>query len=401
MRPVPGRSGHPSRSAGVTPKAAALRLAFYYATLFATVGIHLPFWPVWLADRGLSASEIGLVAAFTYLSRMFVNPVVGAIVDRRGDRRRPMVLLAAAAALVWVLFAVIHGLVPILAVTLLGVGLWAGIMPVGDSLSMMAASHWQLDYGRVRLWGSAAFIIAATLGGRLLLTVPPAILVWLVAGGLAATAGACALLPDLRGPVTGGRPPPLAPLLTSRPFLLFLAATSLNQGAHTVYYAFATLHWRAAGIADDTIGLLWSEGVVAEIALFALSAPLIRRLGPAGLLLVAMTAGILRWLVLGATTQIPILAAVQVLHAATFGCAHLGAMHFLQRAVPPGLNVRAQGLYAATAMGIVPGLMSPVTGWLYQHGHGQAFSVMAGLSAAAALAAWGLSRTWHGGKVVE
>ena len=90
---------------------------------------------------------------------------------------------------------------------------------------------------------------------------------------------------------------------------------------------------------------------------------------------------------LGLTTDVPMLAAAQVLHAATFGCAHLGAMHFIQRAVPAGLSARAQGLYAAVAMGVAPGLMSPLTGRLYEALGGHAFLVMAGFSALMALAA--------------
>jgi PPP family 3-phenylpropionic acid transporter len=31
--------------------------------MFLVVGIQLPFWPIWLAARGLSAREIGIVLA--------------------------------------------------------------------------------------------------------------------------------------------------------------------------------------------------------------------------------------------------------------------------------------------------------------------------------------------------
>ena len=104
---------------------------------------------------------------------------------------------------------------------------------------------------------------------------------------------------------------------------------------------------------------------------------------------------------LGATTALPLLAIAQILHAATFGCAHLGAMHFLQRAIPPGLSVRAQGLFAAIALGAVPALMSPLTGWLYQTLAGAAFYGMAAVAALAAGFAWLLARTWRGGMVID
>ncbi|MGE5516807.1 MAG: 3-phenylpropionate MFS transporter [Bacteroidota bacterium] len=372
----------------MTPRGAAIRLAAYYSALFMAVGIHLPFWPLWLKDRGLGAAEIGIILAATYLVKSVVNPLVGHLVDKSGERRRPMLWLALGASLAWAGFAFVGDFWSILILTVVALGLWSGVMPVGEALAMMTTQRHGLDYGRVRLWGSAAFILTATLGGRLLVGHSSDVLVWLIAATLAATAAACAALPDTRVPLTErGAVPPLRPLIASVPFLLFLAAGSLNSAAHTVYYAFSTIHWKAAGISDDTIGLLWSGGVIAEIVLFSVSNRAVRRFGPAGLLVLAGLAGVVRWSVLGLSTSVPLLAAAQILHAATFGCAHLGAMHFIQRTVPAGLAARAQGLYAAVAMGVAPGLMSPLTGHLYEALGGHAFLVMAVLSAGMALAA--------------
>lgn len=380
---------------------AAFRLSAFYFATFLAVGVHLPFWPLWLVDKGLSPAEIGLVAAATYLTKILVNPIVGHVVDRRGDRRRPMVVLACGATLAWLGFHLADGFWGILAVTSVSVGLWAGIMPVGEILALTTSAEKRLDYGRLRLWGSLSFILAAILVGRLLTDAAPGILVWLVAGALGLTALACLALPDspIR-PHSERKPLPLLPLLTKGVFLLFLAAASLNQASHTVYYAFSTIHWKAAGIADSTIGLLWAEGVIAEIALFAFSGRAVRRIGPAGLLLIATGAAVLRWLVLGATTEVPLLALAQLLHGATFGCAHLGAMHMIQRAVPAGLAARAQGLYSAIAMGVAPGLMSPLTGRLYEALGGTSFLVMAVIGLGAAAMAWLLARHWNGGKLL-
>jgi PPP family 3-phenylpropionic acid transporter len=312
-----------------------------------------------------------------------------------------MLLLAVATCALWLLFPAVHGFWPVLIVTLLAFLPFNGLIPVGDSLAMMVVMRERLDYGRVRLWGSLAFIASATLVGHALDRWPPTILPWLVFGVLTLTALSCATLPDARIPQTGQRPIPVRPLLVSGSFLLFLAAAALNQAAHTVYYGFATLHWKAAGLSDPLIGLLWSEGVIAEIVLFALGHRVLAGIGPLGLLLAAGLAGMLRWSVLGSTTDPAMIALVQGLHAATFACAHLGAMHFIQRAVPPSLSVRAQGIYAAIAVGLAPGLMMMLAGPLYERLHGHAFWVMGGLSGLAALAAWGVGRRWSGGRLIE
>jgi PPP family 3-phenylpropionic acid transporter len=384
----------------MTRTQAGLRLSFYYTALFIGVGTQLPFWPLWLKDRGLTPAEIGLIIAVIYVTKVVVNPLIGHVVDKRGDRRRPMVVLAAGAALSWLAFSLTDGFWTILALSVVATGCWSAIMPVGEALALAVAQHHKLDYGRVRLWGSASFILAAVATGQILTGQPTSLLVWLVSGALVLTAISCATLPDQRVPVGDGQAPArLAPLLTSAPFLLFLAAASLNQAAHTVYYGFATIHWKSSGIEGDVIGYLWSEGVVAEILLFAFSGRVVARLGPARLLLIAALAGILRWLVLGTTTALPALAVAQLLHAATFGCGHLGAMHFLNRAVAPGLSARAQGIFAGIAAGAAPGLMSLASGQLYEAFSGGAFLTMAAVSLASGLAAWLLARRWDGGLI--
>ena len=381
----------------MSPSSAALRLGAYYAALFVAVGIHIPFWPLWLQDRGLSPSEIGLVAAAGYLTRILASPVIGHMADHGGERRLLMVRLALAAAVIWLLFPLMDGFTAILVLSVIAIFPFAGLIPLGDTLAMMVVSRHGLDYGRARLWGSLAFIMAATLLGKALESRPISMLPWLMAAALLLTAASCRTLPDLKVPRHEGKPPSLRPVLLNPLFLLFVGTAALNQMAHTVYYAFATIHWKAAGLSDMVIGLLWSEGVVAEIVLFAVSNRVVARFGPAALLLAAALGGILRWLILGSTAFLPLVALAQLLHAATFGCAHLGAIHFITRAVPQGLSARTQGIFAAIAVGLAPGLITPFSGRLYESSGDGSFLAMAGLSALSALLAWALMRRWSTG----
>ena len=39
------------------------RLALFYAALFVSIGIQLPFFPLWLEAKGLDAGMIGIVLA--------------------------------------------------------------------------------------------------------------------------------------------------------------------------------------------------------------------------------------------------------------------------------------------------------------------------------------------------
>jgi PPP family 3-phenylpropionic acid transporter len=109
---------------------------------------------------------------------------------------------------------------------------------------------------------------------------------------------------------------------------------------------------------------------------------LLARLGPIGLMVLGGVAGILRWSLAGALTWLPFIAAIQLLHAFTFGASHLGAMHFLSRTAPPSAAAGAQSLYAALSSGLGSGLVMVIAGALYSTYGGGAYSFMAVLSAA-------------------
>ena len=374
-----------------------LRLSLYYASVFAVVGVLLPFWPLWLAARGLGPGEIGAVLSAPLWVKVISNPLIAQAVDRRGERRRPMIIISLGALAAYALFALAQGFLQLLAVSVLAGLFFAALNPLGENLTLLTAQARGLDYGRIRLWGSLAFIAASAGAGRLLAGRPDELVLGLVVAGLAIVVLACIALPDTPTPRAARRSAPLRRLLGQGTFLLFLAAASLIQASHAVYYGFATLHWRGLGLGAATIGWLWAEGVVAEIVLFAFSGAVVRKLGPARLIVLAGLAGVVRWSATGLGESLALLVLLQALHGFTFGAAHLGAMHFIARAVPPEFSASAQSLYSALGMGVVFGLAMLASGALYASLAGAAFHVMAAMAGLGAVLALILARRWRGG----
>lgn len=372
----------------------AIRLSCFYAAMFTVIGVQLPFWPLYLSGKGLDPAEIGLLMAASYFVKILTNPLVGHVVDQRGERRRPMIILAAGAVLLGLLFIPAHGFGALMAVTVLSYASFTALMPLGDSLTMQASVTQRLDYGRIRLWGSLSFIATATVGGWLLVDAPRGDILIACLAGQAATFLMVRRLPDLKPQKAGDQAhASIRPLLRDGKFRLFLAATSLTQVSHMIYYGFATLHWRAAGLPGWLIGGLWAEGVIAEVLLFAFGNRLIARFGPVRMILAGAMAGMVRWTVLGLTSDPLLLGSVQFLHAFTFAATHLGAMHFINRTTPAGLSGRAQGLYASVANGVVPGVAMLAAGRLYQGFGGASFLAMSLVSAAGLAVALRLGRS--------
>jgi len=209
-------------------------------------------------------------------------------------------------------------------------------------------------------------------------------------GGGALILAAVWFLPSPAGPTQGFDIHAWRLLLHPRQ-ILFFAAAALIQASHVVYYSFSALYWQSLGYSTDTIGWLWAEGVIAEMLLFFWSARLLRHFRPTHLMVLGGVAGVVRWSTLATATALPLLAAVNFLHCFTFASAHVGAMFYLLRNTPSGHAGTAQSLYT-TAQCIGFGVVWLFSGALYEAVGGSAFLVMAGMSAAGAVAALRLSR---------
>ncbi len=373
----------------------SVRLALFYAAYFAMIGIVLPFWPTWLESRGLTAAQIGVLLALGSWAKLVGNPILTRLADRSGDVRRTLILVAAAALVFQLLFAFARDFWTLLIVTALSAMCFTSIMPLGEGLAMGVTARHGLNYGRVRLWGSVAFILSGAAAGWLLAGRPADLVLMLIVGALGLTLLACLLLPDERGAAMSRADAGWIGLLSSRRFVVFLLASGLIQSSHAVLYGFGSLHWLAAGHDKDTVGMLWAVGVIAEVGLFAAGRGVVGRLGPAWLLVLAGVAGILRWSAAALSTELAVLAAVQLLHGLSFGAAHLAAIYYLVREVPAGLATTAQGLYGAFAWGAAFGLTMLAAGALYAAYAGGAFLAMAGMSLAGTFAALALTRGRH------
>jgi PPP family 3-phenylpropionic acid transporter len=371
------------------PGGQARRLGLFYAASFLVVGIQLPFWPVWLAGRGLDAQAIALVFAAAIWAKVIATPVLGALADRLGRRRAVMIALAAVACAAYAGLWPVAGFGLLTALNLAAGAAQSALMPLGDSITLAAVREAGLDYGRIRVWGSVSFVVASVGSGAVLAQIPAGesggnevLLLVLVASAL--LFAACIGIPAGARPAGSTRPrwSALGRLAADRRFWLFVVSASALQASHQLYYGFGTLYWREVGFSDTVIGVLWAEGVVAEIVLFWCSAPLVRRFGPLGLMALGGAAGVVRWSLMGALPGLAAAAALQLLHALTFGASHLGAMHWMARRVPPSAAASAQSLYAALSAGLGSGLVMLAAGALYSAYGGGAYPFMALLSAA-------------------
>jgi len=359
--------------------------------LYAGFGMQSPFVPALLGQRGLQAEDIGFVLAAGMTVRVIAGPIVAHFADRL--HRHALLLFGCAllAAVATISLLLTRNLAGLLGIALLHASTLGPIPPISDGLAATEArasergAGRRFDYGWLRAAGSAAFALGTLVSGwqagtaglaRAMLTSGA----FLVVGGAAAL-----LLPSL--PLTRTRTPPHDTMLRDGVLLLrlrvyrrVLAAAALLWGSHALHDAFAVIRWRGAGIDFFTVSALWSESVFAEVVVFLLIGPwLVRRIGPSRSMVLAASAGTLRWTVAAFTTSPGLLACIQPLHGLTFALFHLAAIRLIVAVVPVRLAATAQAVYGTLCVGLAIALVTLASGPLYARAGGAAFLVMAAL----------------------
>src|SRR3954469_21346603 len=211
----------------------ATRLALFYGALFGLVGTHLPFFPVWLKAIGMDSSWIGIITALPSLTRFTVLPFVTGLAEKRRSLRGAMIATAFVSALGFGVIGTLHQPLAVLLAYAVTACLWTPMTPLTDAYTLKGVSRYGLNYGPLRLWGSAAFVVGALACGLLVDVIAARHLLWVIAamGGLGALVGLG--LPRLEKPgMRPAAPPRASALLRDRGFVAIALAAALIQGSH-------------------------------------------------------------------------------------------------------------------------------------------------------------------------
>ena len=362
---------------------APLRLSLFYAAFFLAGGVALPFWPVWLASRGLGPGEIGALLAIGQWVKVAAFPVTGSLADHSSDPRRFMLLLALVCVAGYFVCIKAQGFATLTLLNALTVSCLASILPIGEALALSFASLGKLQYGRVRMWGTLSFVLTTLVGGRILEGRGPDAILYLIIALTAFNIFACALLPRAATHLHDVAPGAWRNLLTGRNFV-FLAMQTFNVASHSVYYAFGSIQWQSQGYSDVAIAFLWAEGAMAEAVMFYFGARALARFGMAPLMALGAACGALRWTVLAFTASPILLILVQLCHAGTVAAVGVAGMAYLSRTVPPRYAATGQAICSAVYSAVGLGVFMLAAGALYGAYGGKAYLAMAVLSALSA-----------------
>jgi PPP family 3-phenylpropionic acid transporter len=384
------RAVSPSGDPPVSSTATANALPGYlvlYVTLYLAYGTESAYLPAFLRYHGLSIEQIGLMLSAGTVVRIVAGPVTGRLADRLEARGQVLSIAACSSGFIGFAYNVAFGFAPLLAVSMVHAAATASLAPLCDALSVMASIQGRgFQYGWVRGAGSAAFISGILLSGQLIdhFGLSSIIYTSSIFFLLMALSAARIRSPETPQPVEKREIGIVGALWRNTAYRRLIVIVSLVIGSHALSDTFAVIQWREAGYSNLSVSLMWSEAVVAEVAVFFSLGPwLIARLGLAGAATLSACAGVLRWSMMANTTAAPALVFVQALHGLTFALMHLAAIGIIARSISDRLAATAQTIYGTAALGIASATMTLASGFLYGQFGLHAFWAMAAVCAIA------------------
>jgi PPP family 3-phenylpropionic acid transporter len=338
-----------SVTAGAPPFFAA-RIALVFCAPMMVNGIAIPFFPVWLETLSMSDFQIGVVLAVPMFVRVFTAPVAGILADRLGERSIMLLWSGILSLLTALALFVAGSFWPILLLYTLQGAVYSPYVPITEAIMLSGVRRWNFDYGKMRLWGSLAFIVATMIGGWL---------AGLYGGGMVLPALASAFVLTVLGalitPRIGKprRPSPIAAIATmpTKSTLrqwdvqLMMIGASLVSASHAMLFAFSAIYWQKMGFSGTDVGILWSAGVLAEVVLFVFSVQLRRRFNLWSMMTFGCAVAVGRWLLFPLEMSFAGYFALQCLHAFTYAIIHISVQSRLVERIAAEQEGAAQGLY--------------------------------------------------------
>ncbi len=358
--------------------------ALFYFSFYGAAAAYSPFISVFYADRGLSGSEIGVLAAMGPLMALLTSPPLSALADRKGWRRRLLVLSLAGTAAALLTLPLPTSFLWFLPVVALLSVVGSISIPIADSLVARMAARRGLSYGKMRLWGSFSWALVAALGGALwqeagfFLMFPVASLLFL------ATIPSAGWLEEDRPSESQVRPPLRLVMADIRLRVVLLATMGFGT-AMAAMYTFSAIYIDRIG-GQSLLGLFAGVMAISELPVMHWSERITRRLGGPLTLVLAYACFGIAYAGLAFIQSPALLLGVAFLQGLGFGLFLPTTVRLFADWAPAEWSSTSQGILSAGVWGLAPLIAGPLGGIIYDNvGPTAVFFASAGVIVVAAL----------------
>jgi PPP family 3-phenylpropionic acid transporter len=291
--------------------------------------------------------------------------VWGALADRFKIRRPIYISCNFISTAIWIFYFYTKDFWAMLIITVFYGIFYSPIISFLEAFTMDVLGMEKKRYGRLRAWGTIAFISTVIVLGRIIDLYSIEIILVIIFAVSIAQAVISTRIPDIQIKKRASFFENVRVLLTPR-FIVFLFCAFLMLVSHGTYYGFYSIHLENLGYGNTFIGVSWALASFAEILVMIKSNSIFKRFSLDNVLVFSFMVAALRWFGLFFAVSPAALLLLQIFHAVTYGTFHVASILYIDSLTPDETKTLGQAVNNATTYGL--GLMVGffVNGYLFE-----------------------------------
>ena len=331
-----------------------IKLNTIYFIFYAALAGYFPFLTVYLVDRGLSYSQIGIAYAATSLVSVVAQPIWGYITDKYSNKNNVLVITMLFSSLIINTFVFINGFPMAISGMIILIIFQSPIGAILDAYTYeIIEEHKRIQFGRIRLMGSIGYAIFALIIGILIkaTNINSSFYVYFItlSSGVFVIKGI-----KFKGKSQNKKLSlnDLIEILKNIKFAVFLVSIcvmSIALGANSSYIS--VLIEKTGGTVAN-LGMLWFIVAMSELPAFFYGGKLLKRYGELNVFIFAILIYMLRFFLNGICINYKQVMFIQLLQSISFPLYLMASLQYLNKIVPSKMRTSSITLYAAFGGGL-------------------------------------------------
>ena len=336
-----------------------------YFLYFGVMGIFLPYFNLYCYHIDFTGFQIGVLSAIRSVALILTPLIWGAMADRFRIRRPIFILCSFVSTAIWAFYLYTTDFWAMLIITVFYGIFYSPIISFLEAFTMDVLGTRKKSYGRVRGWGSIAFIITVIVLGKIIDLYSIEIILILIFFGSLAQALISIKIPDIQIKKQTSFSSNAKALL-KRHVIVFLFCAFLMLVSHGTYYGFYSIHLENLGFGKTFIGISWALASIAEIIVMIKSDSLFKHFSMDNVLFFSFMVAVFRWLALSFVTSAAGILFLQLFHAVTYAMFHVSSILYIDSLTPDEAKTLGQSVNNAVTYGL--GLMVGffINGYLFE-----------------------------------
>jgi len=328
-----------------------LNTSLVYSFIFFAFGTLYPLLSLFFVYKGISGRQLGLLLSVGPFIAIIFQPLWGFYCDLKKKPNGVIIFALVMAAGFSLLFTVSHSYWVMLILIILLTIFQCAVMPILDKLSLNVAELVGSTYGRIRLWGSTGYAVAAMIASVIVGLTSITLIFYIYSLMFLMSSLLVRNIPNTEIKMKNNIFKGLKKLISEPQLILFIFSAILIYGPISSNSYFLGLLFEDLKSSTFSIGLAFLLFSLSEIPVMFYSGKLLNYFGSEKVLIFAALLSAVRWFWYGLLPSPTMIISLFLLHGLTVGLYITAAIKLLRKISSEHLQTTSISIFTSVGMG--------------------------------------------------